>query len=278
MPSYPMCYHDKNQEVWVTLNPRCYEKYAKIHTIFQSRFLKMVAITLSNFKWPQLQYLLDDSLHLNTKIIGRICSFENCVYLKIPQNELALVSWEWVTNGVGDQASHSRAQQIATYLIVGTLMAQSPKTSQGGISLSSMVWPPSLKTVQPIWSQLPAWQCRWKQSPMPSAGLFQEVTDRPHMLLSSQIQWACHKVWKVEWEAQTSIYVSVGHPPVDAKPRTLHHWLPGGERFGKRKCSTEKVLNNLPWKDERGPSSSRWTLELFQGPHSKNYWEMEWSE
>ena len=65
---------------------------------FKSRFLKMAAVTLSNFKWPQLQYFLDDSLHLNTKIINRICSFQNFyVYLKIPQNELALVLWEWVT-------------------------------------------------------------------------------------------------------------------------------------------------------------------------------------
>ena len=65
---YPKWYHDKNQEV-------CYGNYAKRHKIFQSHFLKMAAITLSNFKWPQLQYFLDDSLHLNTKIITRICSF-----------------------------------------------------------------------------------------------------------------------------------------------------------------------------------------------------------
>ena len=48
--TYPMYYHDKNQEVWLTLNPRCYGIYAKRHKIFQSRFLKMAAITLSNFK------------------------------------------------------------------------------------------------------------------------------------------------------------------------------------------------------------------------------------
>ena len=71
-----------------------------------------------------------------------------------------------------------------------------------------------------------------------------EVTDGQYMLLSSQIQWACYKMWKVEWEAQTSIYVSAGHPPVDAKPRTSHHWLPAQERgleresAQQRKCST----------------------------------------
>ena len=36
-----------------------------------------------------------------------------------------------------------------------------------------------------IRSQPPAWQWRWKQSPMPSAGLHQEVTVRPHMPSSS---------------------------------------------------------------------------------------------
>ena len=243
MLTYPVYYHDKNQEDWLTLNPCCYGKYAKRHKIFQSHFLKMATVTLSNFKWPQLQYFLDDSLHLNTKIISRIYIFENY----ISQNTkkiVGTVSCEWVTNGVRHQASHSREQRIATYLLVGTLMAQSPKTSQGGISLSSKVRPPSLKTVLPIRSQPPAWQCRWKQSPMPSAGLFQVVTDGPYMLLSSQIQWACYKMWKVEWEAQTSIYVSAGHPPVDAKPRTSHHWLPAQERgleresAQQRKCST----------------------------------------
>ena len=96
MLKYPMYYHDKNQEVWLTLKPCCYGKYAKRHKIFQSRFLKMAAITLSNFKWPQLQYFLDDSLHLNTKIISRICSFQNCIYLKIPQK---LVSTGFVRVG-----------------------------------------------------------------------------------------------------------------------------------------------------------------------------------
>ena len=74
-------------------------------------------------------------------------------------------------------------------------MAQSPKTSQGGASLSNKVR-----------SQPPAWQWRWKQSPIPSARLPQEVTVRPLMPLFSQIQWACYKKCrKVEWEAQTGM-------------------------------------------------------------------------
>ena len=50
MLTYPMYYHDKNQEVWLTLKPCCYVKYAKRHKKFQSHFLKMAAIKLSNFR------------------------------------------------------------------------------------------------------------------------------------------------------------------------------------------------------------------------------------
>ena len=40
---------------------------------------------LSNFKYSQLQTFFYDSLHLNTKIISRICSFFNYTHLKIPK-------------------------------------------------------------------------------------------------------------------------------------------------------------------------------------------------
>jgi len=59
--------------------------------------------------------------------------------------------------------------------------------------------------MQLIRSQPSTWQWRWKQSPMPSAGLPQEVTIRPHMSSSSQIQWSSYKKWRVEWEAQTEM-------------------------------------------------------------------------
>ena len=85
-------------------------------------------------------------------------------------------------------------------------MAQSPNTSHGGTSQLSKVRLPSTKTVQPIRSQPPAWQWRWKQSPMPSAGLPQEVTVRSHMPSYSQIQWACYRKWKMAWETQTGMY------------------------------------------------------------------------
>ena len=51
-----------------------------------------------------------------------------------------------------------------------TLMAQSPKTSQDGASLSSKVWSPPMKTVQPIWSGPPIWQWRKKQSAHSDSG------------------------------------------------------------------------------------------------------------
>ena len=73
-------------------------------------------------------------------------------------------------------------------------MAQSPKTSQGGASLSSKRRPPSTKTVQSIRSQPPlsltmeveeiTHALRWIAS---------KVTVGLHMPSSSQIQWACYK-------------------------------------------------------------------------------------
>ena len=115
-------------------------------------------------------------------------------------------------------------------------MAQSPKTSQGRASLSGKVWLPSMKTVQPVRSQPPAWQWRWMQSPMPSAGLPQEVTVEARMPSSFQIQWACYRRWKVEWEAQTGICQIV-----DIYPWTLlwvycpgHAGVKGNDRSDRR--------------------------------------------
>ena len=103
-----------------------------------------------------------------------------------------------------------------------TLMALWPKTSLGVASLSSNVWLPSMKTVQPIWSQPPAWQWRWKQSPMPSSGMPQEVTVGPHMPSSSQIQWACYKKWK--WNRKPTQECVNGQCPPS---KTLWVYCPG---------------------------------------------------
>ena len=41
--------------------------------------------------------------------------------------------------------------------------------------------------------------------------------------------------------------------------------------------SIEEMLIDLPWEDEKGPSSISPTLELFQGQHWGNSWETGWS-
>ena len=61
----------------------------------------------------------------------------------------------------------------------------SPKTSQGGASLSSKVIHDDRAAYTVSTSSL---TMKVKQSPMPSAGQPQEVTVRPHMPSSSQIQ------------------------------------------------------------------------------------------
>ena len=73
---------------------------------------------------------------------------------------------------------------------------------------------------------------------------------------------ASQKIWGVE-ELET---LHMG-----TNPRTSHLQLPGGEALNK------DVLSNLPWKDERGPSSVRWTLEPFQRQHWGSFWETGWS-
>ena len=100
------------------------------------------------------------------------------------------------------QQQHQQQQTSKSQDLIEYTDGSSPKTSQGGASLSSKVRPPSMKTVQPIRYHPPAWQWRWKQSSMFSAGLPLQVTLRPHMPSSSQIQWAYYRMWKVEWEAQ----------------------------------------------------------------------------
>ena len=83
-------------------------------------------------------------------------------------------------------------------------MVQSPKTSEGGASLSSKVLHQAMKTGLPMQPQLPAWQGTWQQSQIPFAGLSEEVTDRfsDH---ARQIQWACYKKRKMEWEDKTGL-------------------------------------------------------------------------
>ena len=151
------------------------------------------------------------------------------------------------------------------------------KDQSGWSFMSSKVQLPSMKTVQP---QPPAWQWRWKQSPMLDC-LKRWQSDHPCHHLHRFNELATK--WKVEWEAQTGMCrwststfeISCGctaldmpewretteqvdwqakqpsqvacfskilsvekHEtlPVGTKPRTSHHWSPGGERHWKKKC------------------------------------------
>ena len=61
--------------------------------------------------------------------------------------------------------------------------------------------------------------------------------------------------------------------------RNLSHYL-WAQRWGiaplilwKRELWKEEVLDNFPWKDEKGSSSIRRTLEPFQRWHWENFWE-----
>ena len=62
--------------------------------------------------------------------------------------------------------------------------------------------------------------------------------------------------------------------PAGTKPRTSYHRSPGGER---REAWKEEVLDDLHRKDERRPSSIRWTLEPFKRQCRVNFWETGWS-
>ena len=57
----------------------------------------------------------------------------------------------------------------------------------------------------------------------------------------------------------------------------LRHYLWVQSIVWRREAWREEVLDNLPWKDETGPSSIRWTLELFQRQRWGNFWETGWS-
>ena len=45
----------------------------------------------------------------------------------------------------------------------------------------------------------------------------------------------------------------------------------------RRETLKEEAIDDLPWQDERGPSSIRRTLKPFQRRHWGNFWETGWS-
>ena len=185
-------------------------------------------------------------------------------------------------------------------------MAQSPKTSQGGASLSSKVWLPSMKTVQPVWSQPPG--------PMRCDCQTTHVCHHPHTVT---VQWAGSKKWNGKsWvecvdgqhpPLKTLWVYCPGHAGVKGNDwadrlagkatltsglllrrsevlRSLRHylWTQNQGHYTtrliawRRDALKEGVLGNFPWKDQRGPGHHqiRWTLELFQRQCWGNFWEM----
>ena len=183
-------------------------------------------------------------------------------------------------------------------------MAQTPKTSQGGASLSSKVWLPSMKTVQPIWSQPPG--------PMRGDCQTTHVCHHPHntmsMSLQQEVEWevqsgmcwwststfenscGCTALDMLEWrEVTEQIDLQAKHPlQVDCFSEDLKCWEAWDTTCGhkakdvtpliawRRDALKEEVLGSLPWKDQRGPGHHqiRWTLELFQRQCWGNFWEM----
>ena len=84
-------------------------------------------------------------------------------------------------NRVRDQAFHSKNNNSKPQdLIVYTDGSVTKDQSGWGFTVKQCATTPSMKTVQPLQSQPPVWQWRWKQSLMPSAGLPQEVTVTCH--------------------------------------------------------------------------------------------------
>ena len=143
---------------------------------------------------------------------------------------------------------------------------------------------------------------------MPSAALPQEV--RPHMPLSSQIQWACYKKWKVEWEAQTGMSMVDIH-----LQKLLHVYCPGqagvkGSNWADRLVGKATIASGLSQKiwnagelwawaqrhghhtiscmEKRGMERGShrqsalkgWErvtrIKPFQRQHWGIFWEMEW--
>ena len=157
------------------------------------------------------------------------------------------------------------------------------------------------------------------QSPPPLDCLKRWQSD--HKLPSSQIQWACYKKWKVDWEALTWMcqsmvnisfqnscgYTALGMPEwremtprIDRRAKqpsqvacvseNLKYWVAWNTTCGhkakditpqiawtRKAWKKEALGEDLPWKDEWGPSSVWWTLELFQGQRWENFWETRWS-
>ena len=87
--------------------------------------------------------------------------------------------------------------------------------------------------------------------------------------MTEQIDWRVKQPSRVACFSEDAKCWGAWELPAGTKSRSSHHRSPGGERRGKRK----RTLDDLPWKDERGPSSNRRTLELFQRQSWRSFWQ-----
>ena len=91
-----------------------------------------------------------------------------------------------------------------------------------------------------------------------------EMTEQTDWWVKQPSQVACFSEDLKCWGAWNT---SCPHKAKDIMPSTI--W--------RKEAWKEVMLDNLLWKDERGPSSIRWTLQPFQRQRWRNFWEMEWS-
>ena len=103
--------------------------------------------------------------------------------------------------------------------------------------------------------------CRCTAQNMPE---WRETTKQVDRQAKQSSQVTCFLEDLRWWEAWDT---TCGHKAKDITP--LIAW--------RREALQEEVLDNLSWEDERGPSSIRQTLELFQRQRWGNFWEMGWS-
>ena len=58
--------------------------------------------------------------------------------------------------------------------------------------------------------------------------------------------------------------------------RSSRHYLQAQSQ-GHHTIDHQRKKDDLPWKDEKGQSSMKWTLKLFHKQRCENFWEMGWS-
>ena len=118
----------------------------------------------------------------------------------------------------------------------------------------------------------PDWMCRWStltfENPcgctardMPG---WRGMTEQVDWRAKQPSQVACLSEDLKCWGAWDT---TCGHKAKDTTPSIA--W--------RREACKEETLDDLPWKDERGPSSVRRTLKLFQKKRSGNFWTTGWS-